>query len=287
MYTVKKTAFGAYTAYVLADTSAGTTATIVPEKGGMLTSFTKDGQEYIWLREPNFSLPERPRCAVPVLFPACGRSPEAGNLFGGKSYPMDIHGVVHSKPWQFVGADTSDSACVTVRIESDDETRASYPFDFSVTLTYVLDGTALTVLQSYANRGSADLPFNFGFHPYFVISDVRNLTFSVNADTLADPAAGTQQPAPAAVDFPYDENETIRYYQGVHSPMAFTDSALERTVAVYFDEHFKNGVLWSQCPLGFVCVEPWNGFPGSLAAPQHETLAPGECMDAELSIVVL
>ena len=67
MFTVTKTTQGAYTAYVLADTGAGTTATVVPEKGGMVTSFTKNGDEYSWLREPNFSQPERPRCRSPRL----------------------------------------------------------------------------------------------------------------------------------------------------------------------------------------------------------------------------
>ena len=102
MFTVTKTTQGAYTAYVLADTGAGTTATVVPEKGGMVTSFTKNGDEYSWLREPNFSQPERPRCAMPVLFPMCGRAPQDANIFGGKSYPMIIHGIVHSMPWQVV-----------------------------------------------------------------------------------------------------------------------------------------------------------------------------------------
>ena len=78
-------------------TGAGTTATVVPEKGGMVTSFTKNGDEYSWLREPNFSQPERPRCAMPVLFPMCGRAPQDANTFGGKSYPMIIHGIVHSR----------------------------------------------------------------------------------------------------------------------------------------------------------------------------------------------
>ena len=67
MFTVTKTTQGAYTAYVLADTGAGTTATVVPEKGGMVTSFTKNGDEYSWLREPNFSQPECPCC-----FPCAG-----------------------------------------------------------------------------------------------------------------------------------------------------------------------------------------------------------------------
>lgn len=127
MFTVTKTTQGAYTAYVLADTGAGTTATVVPEKGGMVTSFTKNGDEYSWLREPNFSQPERPRCAMPVLFPMCGRAPQDANTFGGKSYPMIIHGIVHSMPWQVVETGETDGASVTVRVTDNAETRESYP----------------------------------------------------------------------------------------------------------------------------------------------------------------
>ena len=140
MFTVTKTTQGAYTAYVLADTGAGTTATVVPEKGGMGTSFTKNGDEYSWLREPNFSQPERPRCAMPVLFPMCGRAPQDANIFGGKSYPMIIHGIVHSMPWQVVETGETDGASVTVRVTDNAETRESYPFAFSVTIRYVLRG---------------------------------------------------------------------------------------------------------------------------------------------------
>lgn len=125
MFTVTKTTQGAYTAYVLADTGAGTTATVVPEKGGMVTSFTKNGDEYSWLREPNFSQPERPRCAMPVLFPMCGRAPQDANIFGGKSYPMIIHGIVHSMPWQVVETGETDGASVTVRVTDNAETRES------------------------------------------------------------------------------------------------------------------------------------------------------------------
>lgn len=38
--------------------------------------------------------------------------------------------------------------------------------------------------------------------------------------------------------------------------MRFTDKELGHTVTVKFDGNFKNAVLWSQCPLGFVCMEP-------------------------------
>lgn len=283
MFTVTKTTQGAYTAYVLADTEAGTTATVVPEKGGMVTGFTKNGDEYSWLREPNFSLPERPRCAVPVLFPMCGRAPEGGNLFGGKQYPMEIHGIVHSVPWEAVETGTDGAASVTVQIVSNDESKKSYPFDFCVKIRYALCGNELRFEQEYANTGDTEMPFSFGFHPYFCISDVRNLKWDITAKTEVDGATNAETPF-AGVDFPYDDDQTTRYYKGVQNPMKFTDTETGHTVTVKFDENFKNAVLWSQCQLGFVCMEPWNGFPGSLNTPEHETLAPGAMLEAKMSI---
>ena len=283
MFTVTKTTQGAYTAYILADTEAGTTATVVPEKGGMVTSFTKNGDEYSWLREPNFSLPERPRCAVPVLFPMCGRAPEGGNLFDGKPYEMEIHGIVHTVPWEAVETGTDGAASVTVQIVSNEESKKGYPFDFCVKIRYALCGNELRFEQEYANTGDAGMPFSFGFHPYFRISDVRNLKWDIQAEQAVDPKTGGLVPF-AGVDFPYDDEQTERHYRGVQSPMTFTDTETGHTVTVKFDGHFQNAVLWSQCRLGFVCMEPWNGFPGSLNTPAHETLAPGAKLQAEMSI---
>ena len=35
----------------------------------MATSFTKNGDEYLWLRDKNFESTDRPRCGIPILFP--------------------------------------------------------------------------------------------------------------------------------------------------------------------------------------------------------------------------
>ena len=59
-----------YEQYVITDPAAKTSLTITPERGGMITGFTLDGDEYIWTRRPNFSECNRPRFGVPVLFPA-------------------------------------------------------------------------------------------------------------------------------------------------------------------------------------------------------------------------
>ena len=38
--------------------------TVTPEKGGMATSFTKSGEEYLWLRDKNYESSDRPRCTT-------------------------------------------------------------------------------------------------------------------------------------------------------------------------------------------------------------------------------
>ena len=50
-----------YEQYVITDPAAKTSLTITPERGGMITGFTLDGDEYIWTRRPNFSECSRPR----------------------------------------------------------------------------------------------------------------------------------------------------------------------------------------------------------------------------------
>ena len=81
-----------YEQYVITDPEAKTALTITPERGGMITSFTLDGEEFVWTRRPNFSECNRPRFGVPVLFPSCGNPDNGVHIFDGKAYPMETHG---------------------------------------------------------------------------------------------------------------------------------------------------------------------------------------------------
>lgn len=61
--------------------------TVTPEKGGMATSFTKNDDEYLWLRDKNFESTDRPRCGIPILFPNCGKPDGGVHHFGGTAIP--------------------------------------------------------------------------------------------------------------------------------------------------------------------------------------------------------
>ena len=99
-----------YEQYVITDPEAKTALTITPERGGMITSFTLDGEEFVWTRRPNFSECNRPRFGVPVLFPSCGNPDNGVHIFDGKAYPMETHGFADLCAWEVdsVGPDGKD-----------------------------------------------------------------------------------------------------------------------------------------------------------------------------------
>ena len=125
-----------YEQYVITDPAAKTALTITPERGGMITGFTLDGEEYIWTRRPNFSECNRPRFGVPVLFPSCGNPDNGVHLFDGKAYPMECHGFADLCAWEVesVGPDG-----VSLVLESTPLTKFLYPFDFTLLVNYNLE----------------------------------------------------------------------------------------------------------------------------------------------------
>ncbi|HVA10056.1 MAG TPA: hypothetical protein VNG12_25310 [Acidimicrobiales bacterium] len=70
------------------------------------------------------------------------------------------------------------------------ELLAEFPFPFSLTVTYTLQGMHLLLTAQVANLGSVVMPFGFGIHPYFPIShgppgQIGNIRLVSNAGTIA------------------------------------------------------------------------------------------------------
>lgn len=267
-------------------TDGEVSVTVTPEKGGMLTSMTKGGEEYLWLRDGNFETTDRPRCGVPILWPSVAKPDGGVHHFGGADYPMEVHGFADLLPWQVQEA-TDDAIAVT--LAPNGLTKFLYPFDFLLTMRYTLAGSTVTLDFTVQNTGNKTLPFSFGFHPYFAASKLENVSFDIQAATCSENPKGEQPAAPAAITLTRKEGaaDTIRLMTGVQSPMVFTDAGNGHKVTVAFGEHFGNGVLWQQDAESFVCMEPWNGWQNSVNEPgRHEELAPGESMTASWSITV-
>lgn len=250
--------------------------TVTPEKGGMATSFTKNGVEYLWLRDGNFESTDRPRCGIPILFPSCSKPDGGVHIFDGAAYPMEVHGFADLVPWQVAKA--GDEA-IELTLAPNGLTKFVYPFDFALTMRYTLQGARAELALTVKNTGKKVLPYSVGFHPYFAVSKLENIKFDITAATCSEDAKGEQPKAPAQITLTKKPGsaDSIRLLTGVQNPMKLTDTADGRTVTVDFDDKFGKGVLWQQDAESFVCMEPWNGWANSLNEPgKHEELAPGE-----------
>lgn len=261
----------------------GTQAVILPEKGATAISLQKNGLEFLFRDEDNLNSPERPRCGIPFLFPIFGRLTDWKYKWEGKIYSMDIHGFGHTSAWQ-IAQYSPDTLVVT--LEAGPETLAQYPFRFRVTLTFSVATGALTIGQKYENLGESVMPYNYGFHPYFIADRPENIRVETTASMLFDFAQGMK---PFGHDVfrlavPEGAPEAGAAMMGVKGPtvLRWEDG---RKLTMAFDDSFHTHVLWTQAGKGFLCVEPVNGTADGLNTGKYMTLEPGEIKETVLTLL--
>ncbi|MFR9068515.1 MAG: hypothetical protein ACLVJH_18275 [Faecalibacterium prausnitzii] len=136
----------------------------------------------------------RPRFGVPVLFPNCGncRITACTSLtarhtpWRTTALPTCAHGT-----WKSVGPDG-----VTTDFESTPLTKFLYPFDFTLLVNYNLEGNNATISMTVINEGDTDMPFSFGYHPYFMASKLWRMWTSTSSAPPAPRAPRASSPPP-------------------------------------------------------------------------------------------
>jgi len=263
---------------ILISDGHGTQASLLPEKGATVVSLQKNGREFLYCDRENLASSQRPRCGIPFLFPIFGRLKDGKYTWDGGEYAMEIHGFGHTSCWQ-VEAQTEDS--LTLVLESNADTLAQYPFRFRVALTFRMEDGALTIHQRYENRDTKPMPYNYGFHPYFLTKKPEDIQVETTADTFLDFAVGAKPfgQGSVAVTLPEGAPETGAAFLGVHGPTVL-HWADGNKLTMEFDHSFPTHVLWTQAEKAFLCVEPVNGTANGLNTGNHMTLAPGETKEA-------
>lgn len=264
--------------YAIRD-NAGLQAVILPEKGATVVSLQKDGVEYLYRDPVNLESPERPRCGIPFLFPIFGRLQDGRYRWDGQEYAMEIHGFGHTSVWQVLHHDENT---LTLVLQSDAHTLRQYPFAFRITLTFRTENGVLTIHQSYENTGNTPMPYNYGFHPYFLTEKPEHIAVSSNADTLFHFVKGALPfgQGTLTVEIPQGAPESGAALMGVHGPTVLENRADGRKLTMFFDPSFHTHVLWAQAGKPFLCVEPVNGSANGLNTGNYLTLAPGETKEA-------
>jgi galactose mutarotase-like enzyme len=245
----------------LADERSDCAVTVAPSRGALVTSFLARGKELLYLDPTTLvDTSKSVRGGVPVLFPSPGRLD--GDAFSAKGhrFGMKQHGFARTLAWTvFAVHDTPPSVVLT--LESNDETRSQYPYDFLLTFTFSLLGNALEITQSVENRSREAMPFALGFHPYFLVKDKALARIETPATRALDNTVKREVPF---TGFDFTKGEVDLHLEDHGSSSAALDRGDGTRIEVHGSDEFWRWVIWTLPGKEFVCLEPWTAAGNAL-----------------------
>jgi galactose mutarotase-like enzyme len=279
-----------YETYILTNEQALSRLEVVPERGGIITNWRLQDRDILYLDTDRFANPSLSvRGGIPILFPICGNLPDNTYIYQGQQYQLKQHGFARDLPWTVTESaenQASDQASLTLVLNSNDQTRAVYPFDFQLTFTYQLQGNTLELQQRYTNQSSEPMPFSTGLHPYFLTSDKSQLEFEIPASQYQDQITKEQQSFSGTFDWSRDEID-VAFRPVSANSASVTDKGRQLKVTLSYSELYSTLVFWTIKGKEYYCLEPWSAPRNALNTGEHITeLAAGESFEASVSLTV-
>ncbi len=274
-----------YHTYTLSDDSTGSQIEVVPERGGIVTSWRINGQEVFYLDSDRFTHPELSvRGGNPILFPLCGNLPNDTYNVDGKDYQIKQHGFARELPWTATAQSAEGKASLTVELSSNEETKAVYPFDFHVAFTYTLRGNTLEIHQEYKNLSSTPMPFSSGFHPYFLCGDKAQMELDIPSASYQDNRTKENFAFDGKFDFEQDEIDAV-FGKLASRSTSVTDTDRQLKIAIDYDNFYTYLVFWTVKGKDFYCLEPWSATRNALNSKEYLTvLEPNSSCTSVVSI---
>ena len=141
--------------------SNGSLTASIDTMGAQLMSLRKGESEYLWQGDSNW-WPRR----APILFPIVGVLKDGDAESAEGTISLARHGLARLNQFEVVEQSASS---VTLKLQSTEETRKAYPYDFELKLIFSVDGDTLTQTYEVTNPANVVLPFTLGAHPAFNI----------------------------------------------------------------------------------------------------------------------
>ncbi|MBU6389217.1 hypothetical protein KGQ71_01740 [Patescibacteria group bacterium] len=232
-----------------------TEAGIDEQKGAVVSRFTF---RQLLVLFPDGQLPTgggmKRRGGIPLLFPC------AGPLPADSRFPLPQHGFARDMAWQVI---EKGEATVRLRLESDNQTLAMFPFAFALTLSLRLEEGLLRYDLEIENRSDQPMPTAPGLHPYIYIP-AQNRANIITSVAEFDPAA-------------YRDLETLSY--AFHSPLTVHIPG-HGEASMTASSQFKRLMIWSEPERDYICFEPWRGEVGSILSADGALVIPARSRES-------
>jgi len=273
---------------------------VINYHGAELKSLKKGDREYMWQADPKYW-----NRTSPVLFPFVGAVAEGIFRVDGTEYRMGQHGFARDMDFELI--ESGEDRCVFL-LNSNDETRAKYPFDFELYIGYELSDNGISISWKVCNHSDKDLEFSIGAHPAFncVLNEtqIRIMKKGKGLPAFTNSVFGkgllTDKKAEISLDegvMSLDEHSFDGDAYVIENSQTDRVEILDKdgkfVLAVSYDSPLVG--IWS--PPGknapFMCIEPWygradkEGFVGEIKDREwNNTLKPGEVFECRYMIEV-
>ena len=225
------------------------------------------GKEIMWQGNPDFWSGQSP-----VLFPTVGALKDDRYIFDGQTYEMPRHGFARRKVFEVKNSSENE---VIFQLNSDDETLAFYPFEFSLEIRYTLTDNKLTVSYQVKNKSEKEMYFSLGAHPGFAIdtenglkyddyeiafSDDEQLEIHPLIDNLISKETQTIELKNKALPLSYElfAKDALVMTTMKSKELILRNNQNENQVIFTFS-NFPYFGIWAAKKADFVCLEPWQG----------------------------
>ena len=244
----------------------------VLQKGAELRSMVdkRTGFEWIWQADERFW-----GKSSPVLFPIVGALKDDRFVYKNHSYRMARHGFARDN--DFILIEQSSSKLV-FELVPDQEMKSSYPFDFSLVITYQVLENKLDVSYLVQNRGNEKMYFSLGGHPAFNFPTDNPSTDRVYIEFPKDNTLDRYFLFNNLLSTSYKdevlnsnrlflESNTFKddawIMKKIRSEEIYLKSDNSDRKLGFISKGFPFFGIWSAPGGAFVCLEPWAGLPDS------------------------
>lgn len=222
--------------------------------GGEMAYLTYKGKDILYKGDGQYWSGKNP-----TLFPMISSPDTKKYTYDGKVYTCRNHGLIRYSTLTTV---KEDSNLIQMRLESSEDTLKEYPFKFEYNITYRLDNNKVLIDYEIINKDDKTMPFTFGLHPGFIVSDLSKVELVFDND---DEGILYNQ-----MDKSYSTIK-LGHYTNFLADLDRTKTVILKDLksdkVTLIEKDYKVSVskkgyrylgIWSADPnANFICIEPW------------------------------
>lgn len=264
--------------------------------------FKSDLKERMWTGDPVFW-----NKTSPLLFPIVGSLKHNEYKFKDKVYHLNRHGFAREMEFELV---ENNSTRLIFRLNSSEETKNFYPFDFNLYVEYELNDEVLNCNYEVINRGNDEMLFSIGAHPAFVVGNGTEASYNeyalhfnkdnkINCYKIYNGLIGEDYKEMVLKDNQLSLSYDLFYddalvFKSLKSDIIKLSNDGGETGLKFEFKDFPYFGIWAAENANFVCLEPWCGIADSVNHNQKlsekegiNSLSPSETFKRSWSVSLI